>query len=168
VSVLRRMRATEISPARAGWLRRIAQWWRERQHLKHLSIPLSPVDYEGFQAEATLVGLPLAEWARRKLKNQIRNSPAVLDEAFRRIDESDAQREFSTPPPLVAPPSVSQRVSVFGQPVECEHSCALHAEVRRIDGGPPKICAAKQQFGRPCYFPSNRASDCIYFMPKGR
>lgn len=66
------------------------------------------------------------------------------------------------------PVPLTQKVSVFGKPVECDHACALHAEVLRVDGGPPKICGASQQFGRPCYFSSNRAVDCIYFMPKGR
>lgn len=167
MSVLRRVRVAEGVPAREGWLRRLVRWWHQRRYLRNLTLRVDVQELEAFQREAQYVGLPVEEWAVRRLKGLARPSPAVLDEAFRRIDESDSQREFSTPPPPVMPQTVAQRISVFGKPVPCDHSCAMHAEVQRLDGGPAKLCAAPEQFGKPCYFSAGRASDCVHFRPKG-
>lgn len=137
--------------------------------MKKLTIPLTDAEYDQYKQAAKDAKITVPEWAKRKLKEAPSVAPDVMEEAFRRLDESDAIREFSPPPPPPEPPKQFEaKVSVFGKPLPVDHACAHHAHVLRDDGGPPLICGSSGQLGRPCYFSSNRASDCLYFSPRGR
>ena len=166
------MHAAEVSPTGSFWRRwkwRFLQW-RLKMASKNRQITLAvPVaEYDAFVEEARERGLTLAEWARQKLRAPARPEPRVLDEAFRRIDESDAQRDFKEPPaaPEIYPP-VSPLVAL-GTPMQGAepHACVHHTALLRHDGGFPRVCANSSQVGRPCYFPSASARDCHCFHPK--
>lgn len=135
--------------------------------MKKLTISLTNEEFTTFQKDAKAAGLSMSEWAYKQLTQGPRPLPAVFDEAFRRIDEADARREFSNePPPPEVPKVPSAKVEMLGKPVPSTHACAFHVELLRTDGGPPKVCAHSGQLGRPCYFPSSRAPDCMVFAPK--
>ena len=137
--------------------------------MTRLSFEITEDEFERFQQLAQASRMSLSEWARHRLRNDPRAAPDVMEEAFRRLDESDSNFELTDgPPPPVAPVTFEARLSVFGKPLPTDHVCVHHAELERTDGGPPKVCGNSGQLGRPCYFSSNRAADCIYFSPRGR
>jgi hypothetical protein len=136
---------------------------------RQITFAVPAAEYESFVAEAEMEGVSISEWARRRLRAPVRPEPLVLDEAFRRMDETDALREFREPPPQSAPPPQTDPLVTLGIPVKGAepHSCANHRNLHRHDGGYPKVCGHPQQVGRPCYFPSAGAQDCVHFHPAG-
>ena len=130
-----------------------------------LSVPVD--EYEMFAEEAALAGITLTEWARRKIRAPSRPEPRVLDEAFRRMDESDALREGREAPAAVVAPRPVDPLVALGVPIKGAepHSCAHHRALQRYDGGSPRVCSHTLQTGRPCYFPSAGARDCTYYHP---
>lgn len=136
--------------------------------MKKLTVALTDEEFLAYQKQAKAARLSLSEWATQRLREGPRAIPAVLDEAFRRMDESDSEREFSAgpPPPTEIPKPPEAKVSALGTILPSGHSCAYHVELLRADGGPPRVCAHSSQLGRPCYFPSSRAPDCMVFVPK--
>ena len=137
--------------------------------MKKLTVALTNEEFAAYQKQAKAARLSLSDWALQKLREGPRAIPAVLDEAFRRVDESDSEREFSPvpPPPVEIPKPPTAKVEQFGKVLPSSHPCAFHAELLRTDGGPPRVCAHSSQLGRPCYFPGSRAPDCMVFVPKG-
>lgn len=166
VSLLRRVFPSPSVPQRKSWVRKLADWW-DRPAVKKLVLEIPLDEYQRLAEEAAGARQPLEDWVLQRLRFGSRPSPAILDEAFRRLDLSDAQREFSDEPPEPQIPKAPEaRVEALGKPLPSTHACVYHVELLRTDGGPPKVCAHSGQIGRPCYFPSNRAPDCMVFAPK--
>jgi hypothetical protein len=135
--------------------------------MRKISVSIPEADYLAYEAEAKMADITITEWARRKIAAVSRPEPRVLDEAFRRIDESDSQREFKErpkPTEIYPLPSVLTTLGVPDKKAE-PHSCVHHAVLIRYDGGAPKVCSSSFQEGRPCYFPAAGARDCPYFHP---
>jgi hypothetical protein len=134
--------------------------------VKKLVISLSKEEHEEFVAAAHEQKISLHEWAKRKLRGTLPPAPAVMDEAFRRLDVADHMRELSGKPlpPAVDPPE--QRLVHIGKRLPTTHSCVHHAHMIRDDGGPPMVCTSPRQFARPCYWSSSGAVDCPHFTPR--
>ena len=135
---------------------------------KIITVSVSQAELEEFTLAAKTEGVSLAEWARRRLRGDLRPSPDVMEEAFRKLDVSDRQREFSGPPvpPQVLPPQ--PKLVEIGVRQPTSHVCQHFAHLDRPDGGPPMICTSASQHGRPCYFSSSGAADCPVFAPRAR
>ena len=135
---------------------------------KAITVPVSQVEFDEFSLAAKAEGLSLAEWARKRLRGDLRAAPAVMDEAFRQLDVSDRKRDLSdrpVPPPSPPPPLKLVEIGVR-QPTN--HVCQHFAHMVRQDGGPPMVCTSSHQHGRPCYFSSSGAADCPLFAPRAR
>lgn len=133
---------------------------------RRIGVAVSQAEYEEFSAEAKRAGMTISEWARKKLRGDLKVAPPVLEEAFRQLDISDRNRELSKKPlpPEVEPPE--QKLVKLGKRLRSAHSCVHFAIIERDDGGPPQVCTHVSQFGRPCYWPSARAFDCGSFDPR--
>ena len=132
-----------------------------------LAVKLSEAEYIGYQQQAEEAGLTLADWTRRKLAEPSRPAPVVIDEAFRRLDVSDHMRELTGSPP--PPPTLPAPLPVvkLGRPAPgTDHACIHHTAVSVRGAGASFVCGSNAQRGRPCYWPSAGASDCLYFTPK--
>lgn len=151
-----------------GWLQRLWNRWTGRGQVKNkrIGVAVSQAEYDEFSAEAKRAGITLSEWARKKLRGDLKTAPPVLEEAFRQLDVSDHKRDFSRKPlpPEVEPPE--QRLVSLGKRLRSDHSCVHYAIVQRDDGGHPQVCMNSSQFGRPCYWSSARAFDCTMFDPR--
>lgn len=135
---------------------------------KAITVPVSQEEFEEFTLAAKTDGVSLAEWARQRLRGNLRPAPAVMDEAFRQLDVSDRNRDLSgkpVPPPAVPPP---QKLVEIGVRQPTSHVCQHFAHMVRQDGGPPMVCTSSSQHGRPCYFSSSGAADCPLFAPRAR
>jgi len=135
---------------------------------KAITIPVSHEEFEEFALAAKTDGLALGEWARKRLRGDLRPAPAVMDEAFRQLDVSDRNRDLSgkpVPPPALPPP---QKLVEIGVRQPTNHVCQHFAHMVRQDGGPPMVCTSSSQHGRPCYFSSSGAVDCPLFAPRAR
>lgn len=133
---------------------------------KKLTLTLSQAEYEEFASAAADAKLPVIEWARRRLLGMLPPAPAVMEEAFRRLDVSDRMRELSGKPvpPAVEPPE--QRLVQIGRRIPSTHSCVNFAHVVREGGDHVHVCAYPAQLGRTCYWSSSGAMDCPYFLPR--
>ena len=134
---------------------------------KTLAVKLNDADYAHYQQLAQEAGLTLADWTRRKLAEPSRPAPVVVDEAFRRLDVSDHMRELSGKPPPPPSAPVPLPVVELGKPAPgVTHSCIHHTAVTARGAGVRTVCGSTHQRGRPCYWPSAGAKDCMYFTPR--
>ena len=136
---------------------------------RNVTISLTEEEYNSLKSEADDLSLPLSNYVRQKaLGIKVRPAPPVMEEAFRRLDESDYVRESRGEPALPPePPRTPFKILNLAPAWSAQqHPCLHHQEVERTDGGPPKVCGLGGG-QRPCYWPSAGAKDCLTFAPRG-
>lgn len=135
---------------------------------KTLTVSLNAVEYDHYRNLAKLDGLSLADWTRRKLAEPPRPTPVVLEEAFRRLDVSDAMRDLTGKPPEPPPPPPALPVVSLGETKVTDfHPCRFHVVTSQPRAGVTRVCANPRQYGRPCHWPAAGSKDCMEFDPRG-
>lgn len=127
-----------------------------------MTVVLSTLEYERLSELARTSGLTVSEFSRSRLLSARAEIGPVIEEAFRRLEGDETQASGQ----LENGQLEKRHVSELGRVVEVNHSCAHHAAVVGADAVERRTCCASTQFGRPCYFPSNKAPDCLYFRPR--